>query len=193
MYASFEPDDEDDSTLDPRQTSGNPHASEHSPEITREPSGDRSRFDIDEEFNTVSKMLLKLVQQRNCDSENLRRQGEYIMRLQELQQLKSKRKEPQISNPKAPAQADIASPPPPVEDSKDFDINSNEHSADRSAQGQASAPPSNNISTTSIEGEDPNDLGDKKIPNTRQGRVSRAANPSSTPIAAHSTASLRRA
>jgi hypothetical protein len=161
------------------------YGSEYSPEVPR-PFGDRSLSEINKEFNTVAGMLLKLYQQEN-NIKNLRQQGEYIVMLQALLRLKEKQKEPQISNLKAPPQVHIASSPPPspVEDPKDFDINFNEHSSDRSAQGQASTLPSNNTSTTSIEGEDPKDLGDKKITNTRQGRVS---NPSSTPVAAHCTA-----
>jgi hypothetical protein len=123
---SFEPDDEDDSTPDPRQTSGNPHASEHSPEVTREPSEDRSRSEISKEFNTVARMLLKLSQQET-NVENLSQRDECMARLEELLRPKERRKESKISNPITPCQADLASPPPPVEDPKNFDINFNEH------------------------------------------------------------------
>ncbi|KAN0067896.1 hypothetical protein V8E54_014143 [Elaphomyces granulatus] len=51
---------------------------------------------------------------------------------------------------------------------------------------QLEAPTPSSI--TSIQGEDPNDLKDKKILNPRQGRVSRMANPSSMPIASNITA-----
>ncbi|KAN0082221.1 hypothetical protein V8E54_003519 [Elaphomyces granulatus] len=119
---SSEPDDEEDSTPDPRQASGNCHGSEHSPEVTREPSGGRTLSEIDEELGTVSKLLLKLCRQ-GYDDESW---------------------------------------------------NSNPYSGD--------------TPSTPIQGEDPKDPGDKNIPNTRQGRVSRAANPSSMSIAANVTA-----
>jgi hypothetical protein len=47
-----------------------------------------------------------------------------------------------------------------------------------------STPPSDNAPITFIQGEDPKDPRDKKIPIPRQGRVShRTVNPSSMPIA----------
>jgi hypothetical protein len=194
---SFEPDDEDDSILDPRQTSGNSsHGCKHSQEATREPSRDRSLSEINREFNTVAKMLHKLVKQGNRDDENQRQRDECMARLEELLRLRSEKlRESTLSKPKKPPQADNTSPLPPVEASKNFDINSNKHSC---AQGEVSAPPLNNTSTTStqeetftrpsddtlptsIQGEDPKDPGDKNIPNTRQGRVSLTVKPSSTP------------
>ncbi|KAN0075960.1 hypothetical protein V8E54_003375 [Elaphomyces granulatus] len=180
---SSEPDDEEDSTPDPRQASGNCHGSEQSPEVTREPSGSRTLSEVDKEFGTVSKLLLKLCRQ-GYDDESFRQQSECITRLEELRlEFKSI-----FFNPKPPPQADLASPPLPVKDPENSGINSNEHCCDRSAQGSVSTPPSDNAPITSIQGEDPKDPRDKMIPNTRQGRVSLAANPSSMPIAANVTA-----
>ena len=53
---SSEPDDEEDSTLDPRQASGNYHESEQSPEVTREPSGGRTLSEILEELKLAIMM-----------------------------------------------------------------------------------------------------------------------------------------
>ena len=170
---SSEPDDEEDSTTDPRQASGNCHGSEQSPEVTREPSGGRTLSEIDEELGTVSKLLLKLCRQ-GYDDESLRQQSECITRLEELGlEFKSI-----FFNP--PPQANLASTLPPVENLENSDINLNEHSYDRSAQEEVSAPQPGNTPIASIQGEDPEDPRDEMIP--IQGRVSdHTVNPSSMP------------
>jgi hypothetical protein len=166
---SSEPDDEEDSTPDPRQASGNYHGSKQSPEVTREPSGGRTLPEILEELNAFSKLHLKLCRQ-GYDDENLRQQSECITRLEELQ----REFESTFFSPTP--DVDLA-PLPPVEDPESSGINSNEHYCDRSV----STPSSDNAPTTSIQGEDPKDPRDKMIP--IQGRVShRTVNPSSMPI-----------
>jgi hypothetical protein len=166
---SSEPDDEEDSTPDPRQASGNYHGSEQSPEVTREPSGGRTLSEILEELNAFSKLHLKLCRQ-GYDDENLRQQSECITRLEELQ----REFESTFFSPTP--DVDLA-PLPPVEDPESSGINSNEHCCDRSV----STPSSDNAPTTSIQGEDPKDPRDKMIP--IQGRVSHCTvNPSSMPI-----------
>jgi hypothetical protein len=191
---SSEPDDEEDSTPDPRQASGNYHGSKHSPEATREPSGSRTLSEVSDELNAFSKLHLKLCRQGYND-ENLRQRRECTTRLKELQ------REFESLFFSLPPKADLASPLPPVEDPENSGNNFNEHSCDRSAQWEVSTPPSNYISTAStqldapnsssiasIQGEDPNDPKDKNISNTRQGRVSCTAKPNSTPIASNITA-----
>jgi hypothetical protein len=183
---SSEPDDEKDSTPDPRQASGSYHGSKHSPEATREPSGSRTLSEVSDELNTVSKTLLELCRQ-GYDDENSRQQSGCTTRLKELQREFS-------LFFSLPPKADLASPLPPVEDPEDSGNNFNEHSYDRSAQWEVSTPPSNYISTAStqpdapnsssiasIQGEDPNDPEDKNISKTRQGRVSCMVKPNSTP------------
>jgi hypothetical protein len=177
---SSEPDDEEDSTPDPRQASGNYHGSEQSPEVTREPSGGRTLPEILEELNAFSKLHLKLCRQGYHD-ENLRQQSECITRLEELQ----REFESTFFSPTP--DVDLA-PLPPVEDPESSGINSNQHCCDRSTQGSVSTPPSDNAPITSIQGEDPKDPRDKNIPITRLGRVSCTVKPSSTPIAANVTA-----
>jgi len=173
-----EPDDEEDSTTDPRQASGNCHGSEQSPEVTREPSGGRTLSEIDEELGTVSKLLLKLCRQ-GYDDESLRQQSECITRLEELGlEFKSI-----FFNP--PPQANLASPLPPIENPENSDINLNEHSYDRSAQEEVSAPPPGDTPSTSIQGEDPKDPRDKMIP--IQGMVSRTENLNTMPITTNFT------
>jgi hypothetical protein len=172
---SSEPDDEEDSTPDPRQASGNYHESEQSPEVTREPSGGRTLSEILEELNAFSKLHLKLCRQ-GYDDENLRQESECITRLEELQ----REFESTFFSPTP--DVDLA-PLPPVEDLESSGINSNEHCCDRSV----STPPSDNAPITPIQGEDPKDPRDKNIP-IRLGRVSCTVKPSSTPIAANVTA-----
>src|ERR1700722_3026857 len=126
---SSEPDDEEDSTPDPRQASGNYHESEQSPEATREPSGGRTLSEIDEEIGTFWKLFFELCRQ-GFDYENLRQRAECVTRLQELRR--------EFSNLIIPPQADLASPLPPIENPENSDINLNEHSYDRSAQEEVS-------------------------------------------------------
>ena len=166
---SSKPDDEKDTTPDPRQASGNYHGSKHSPEVTREPSGGRTLSEILEELNAFSKLHLKLCRQ-GYDDENLRQESECITRLEELQ----REFESTFFSPTP--DVDLA-PLPPVEDLESSGINSNEHCCDRSV----STPPSDNAPTTSIQGEDPKDPRDKNISKTRQGRVSCMVKPNSTP------------
>jgi hypothetical protein len=169
---SSKPNDEEDSTSDPRQASGNYYESEQSPEVTREPSGGRTLSGIDEEIGTLWKLLLELGLQ-GFDYENLRQRAECITRLQELER--------EFSNLITPSQADLASPQPPVENPENSETNLNEHSYDRSAQEEVSAPAPGDTPISSIQGEDPKDPRDKMIP--IQGRVShRTVNPSSMPI-----------
>jgi len=168
---SSEPDDEEDSTTDPRQASGNYHESEQSPEATREPSGGRTLSEIDEEIGTFWKLFFELCRQ-GFDYENLRQRAECVTRLQELRR--------EFSNLIIPPQADLASPLPPIENPENSDINLNEHSYDRSAQEEVSAPQPGNTPIASIQGEDPEDPRDEMIP--IQGRVSdHTVNPSSMP------------
>ena len=123
----------------------------------------------------------------------LKQQSEDIDRLRELVIKKYL-----VPSPNTPSHADLASPPPAVEDPENSDINFNEHS---SAQWEVSTPPSNYISTTStqlesptpssidsIQGEGLNDPKDKMISNRRQGRVSHTVKSNSVPIAASVTA-----
>jgi hypothetical protein len=152
---SSEPDDED-STLDPRQTSG----SSHPPEVTREPSDNRSSFN----------MLYDLLKQQSEDIDRLR---ELVI------------KKYLVPSPNTPSHADLASPPPAVEDPENSDINLNEHSYDRSAQEEVSAPPPGDTPSTSIQGEDPKDPRDKMIP--IQGMVSRTENLNTMPITTNFT------
>jgi hypothetical protein len=128
-----EPDDEKDSTRDPRQASGSYHRSKHSPEATREPSGSQTLSEVSDELNTVSKTLLELCRQGYDHDENSRQRSECTTRLKELQREFS-------LFFSLPPKADLASPLPPVEDSGN---NLNEHSCDRSAQWEVSTPPSN--------------------------------------------------
>jgi hypothetical protein len=173
---SSEPDDEEDSTSDPRQASGNYYESEQSPEVTREPSGGRTLSGIDEEIGTLWKLLLELGLQ-GFDYENLRQRAECITRLQELER--------EFSNLITPSQADLASPQPPVENPENSETNLNEHSYDRSAQEEVSAPAPDDTPITSIQGEDPKDPRDKIIP--IQGMVFCTENPNTTPITTNFT------
>jgi hypothetical protein len=116
---SSEPDDEEGSTSNPRQASGNYYESEQSPEVTREPSGGRTLSGIDEEIGTLWKLLLELGLQ-GFDYENLRQRAECITRLQELER--------EFSNLITPSQTDLASPQPPVENPENSETNLKEHS-----------------------------------------------------------------
>ena len=189
---SSEPDDEEDSTPDPRYTSGSSHRSELSPEVTREPSDDRSHSYINEFI------LLEL--------DAIRRQNDELMtRLGELLRQRERPKESIDSNPITPCQADIeaisiesptitydptpdadlAPPLLPVEDPENSDINLNKHSYNRSAQEEVSAPQPGDTPITSIQGEDPKDPRDEMIP--IQDMVSCTENPNTMPITTNFT------
>jgi hypothetical protein len=174
---SSEPDDKKDSTPDPRQASGSYHGSKHSPEATREPSGSRTLSEVSDELNTVSKTLLELCRQ-GYDDENSRQRSECTTRLKELQREFS-------LFFSLPPKADLASPLPPVEDPEDSGNNLNEHSYNRSAQEEVSAPQPGGTPITSIQGEDPKDPRDKIIP--IQGMVSCTENPNTMPITTNFT------